>query len=137
MAVALLLACCLTGCSRASENASSDYVEPATVEDIPGSPMRRVVLTALAAQRLDIQTQPVAKAAGGSAVPVRAIVYDPAGRGWVYTNPAPLTYVRAAITVDHVDGDLAVLRTGPPVGTAVVTVGGQELLGTEYRVGEE
>jgi hypothetical protein len=135
--VAVLVVAGLTGCTRSTEGAAGDYVAPATVEDIPGSAVRRVVLTALAAQRLDIRTEPVAKAAGGPAVPVQAIVYDPTGRSWVYTNPAPLTYVRAAIAVDHVDGELAVLRTGPPVGTAIVTVGGQELLGTEYGVGEE
>jgi hypothetical protein len=70
-------------------------------------------------------------------VPVPALVYDPEGSSWVYTNPAPLTYIRAAVVVDHVEGDNAILRTGPPLGTAVVSVGAQELLGAEYGVGEE
>src|SRR6266705_6311248 len=124
--LALLAAACLTGCTRAADTGANDHVQPATVEDISGSPVRRVVLTALAAQRLDVQTQPVAAAPGGgplTAVPVRALVYDPAGRSWVYTNPQPLTFVRAAVVVDHVEADRAVLRDGPPVGTAIVTVG--------------
>ena len=115
-------------------------MQPATVEDIPGSPVRRVVLTALAAQRLDVQTQPVAAAPGGgplTAVPVRALVYDPAGRSWVYTNPQPLVYVRHRLTVDAIQGDTATLSEGPPVGTTVVTVGAAELYGTEVGVGEE
>jgi hypothetical protein len=116
------------------------------VEDIPGSPVHKLTLTELAVQRLDVQTQPVAGAPGAApapgtvplaAVPVRALVYDPEGRSWVYTSPAPLTFVRAPVVLDHVEADLAVLKQGPPLGTDVVTVGAPELLGTEYGVGEE
>src|SRR5437879_7422436 len=93
LAAASLAAASLAGCTQAADTGANDYVQPATVEDIPGSPVRRVVLTALAAQRLDVRTQPVATAPGGGplgAVPVRALVYDPEGRSWVYTNPQPL-----------------------------------------------
>ena len=37
----------------------------------------------------------------------------------------------------RIDGDAAMLSSGPPVGTAVVTVGSQELFGTEYDVEED
>ena len=67
-------------------------------------------------------------------MPLAAVLYDKNGDSWVYTNPSPLTYVRQPVVIDHVDGDSAVLRSGPPAGTAVVTVGGAELLGTEYVV---
>ena len=34
-----------------------------------------------------------------------------------------------------IDGDVAVLSSGPPVGTRIVTVGVAELFGTEFGVG--
>ena len=136
LAVAVL-ATGLSGCARPAQAAPDAYVAPAQVVDIPGSQARKVTLTALAVQRLDIRTTPVASAGKLTAVPVPALVYDPEGRGWVYTNPVYLTYLRVPVTVDHVAGDLAVLRSGPATGTPVVAVGAQELLGTEYGVGEE
>jgi hypothetical protein len=63
-----------------------------------------------------------------------AVLYDDNGVSWVYTSPESLTFVRQRVVIDHVDGDNAVLRSGPPPGTPVVTVGGAELLGTEYVV---
>ena len=45
-----------------------------------------------------------------------------------------ITHDLPQVVIDHVDGDNAVLRSGPPAGTSVVTVGGAELLGTEYVV---
>jgi|SRR5947199_4224568 len=65
-------------------------------------------------------------------VPTSSVLYDAKGKTWVYINPAPLVFVRHAITVDHIDGDRVVLSDGPAPGTAVVTVGAAELLGTEY-----
>ena len=65
-------------------------------------------------------------------VPTSSVLYDAKGKTWVYTNPEPLVFVRHAISVDHVDGDRVVLSDGPLPGTAVVTVGAAELLGTEY-----
>jgi hypothetical protein len=52
----------------------------------------------------------------------------------VYTNPEPLVFLRSPITIDYIDGDLAVLSEGPAVGTAVVTLGAAELFGTETGV---
>jgi hypothetical protein len=52
----------------------------------------------------------------------------------VYTNPAPLTFVRALIVVDHIDGDQAVLSQGLDSGTSVVTLGVSELYGAETGV---
>ena len=36
---------------------------------------------------------------------------------------------------DSIQGDLAVLAAGPPVGATVVTAGAAELFGTEFGVG--
>ena len=65
-------------------------------------------------------------------VPHAAVLYDAKGKTWVYTNPEPLVFVRHAVSVDYIDGDRVVLSDGPAPGTAVVTVGASELLGTEY-----
>ncbi len=64
-----------------------------------------------------------------------AVIYDVRGATWVYTSPAPNTFVRARIEVDYIDGELAILNDGPSVGTQVVTVGGGILHGTEFGVG--
>ena len=69
-------------------------------------------------------------------VPYAAVLYDAQGKTWVYTNPEPLVFVRQSIQIDTVVGDETRLLAGPPVGTAVVTVGGAELYGTEFGVGK-
>jgi hypothetical protein len=108
------------------------------VEPIEGSEFKRVVVTEKAAKRLDIQTASVrqeeANSAQRLAVPYAAVLYGLHGETWVYTNPETLAYVRAPITVDYIDGDTAYLLAGPPIGTAVVTVGGAELYGAETGV---
>jgi hypothetical protein len=55
-----------------------------------------------------------------------------------YVNTAAGTYQRKPITVAEIDGQTVLLSAGPAAGTAVVTVGAAELLGTEYDIsGEE
>jgi hypothetical protein len=88
-----------------------------------------------------VRTVSVTPERGGPAVPTPAIsyaavVYDPDGGTFTYTNPRPLVYVRHKIVVDDIEDDLAYLRRGPPVGTRVVTVGAGELLGVEEGVQE-
>jgi hypothetical protein len=142
VAVSIVAGLALTGCSRTSgeEATGSDL---ASVEPIEGTTVSRVTLTAGAAERLDIQTAAVRSlivAGGGTSpdvIPYAAVLYDPNGQTWAFTNPEPLVFIRQPITVDHIEGDVAVLSSGPPLGTAVVTVGAAELLGTEYGVGEE
>jgi len=70
-------------------------------------------------------------------VPYAAILYDTQGHTWVYTNPASLTFVRTPITVDNIEGGEAVLSAGPPPGSVVVTVGAEELYGSETEFEEE
>lgn len=108
---------------------------PAQVKSIPGTDTKAVVLTERAAQRLDIQTAPVAL--GHSLViPYAAVMYDVDGATWVYVNPEPLVYVRHQIVVNLIAGDQAMLSSGPPVGTTVVTRGAAELFGVEFGVGQ-
>lgn len=67
-------------------------------------------------------------------VPYAAVLYGVHGETWVYTNPEPLVFVRSPITIDYIEGDLAILSEGPEVGTAIVTIGAAELFGTETGV---
>ena len=129
----------LTACA-AKTTESSTSSPPARVERIGETDFSRVILTAEASKRLDIQTAPVrdAQVRGKlrKVVPYASVFYDLNGATWVYTNPEPLTFVRARISVDYLDVDMAVLSDGPTSGTQVVTVGSPELYGTEFGVGQ-
>ena len=141
----LIIASLLTAVACTATSSRATKEEPATVEPIEGTDLSRVILTAKASERLGIETALVRQAevgpAGGEAalrkvIPYAAVLYDPNGNTFVYTNGEPFTFVRAPITVDYIEGELAILHDGPPSGTAVVTVGAAELYGTEFGVGK-
>ncbi len=130
----------LAGCG----SATPAEVPPAKVTPIAGSQVQRLQLTGQAIQRLGIAVQSVRTApakgqtGGREVIPYSAVVYDTDGSTWTYANTAARTYVRQPITIAAIQGNIAVLSAGPPVGTEVVTVGAAELLGTEYDIsGEE
>src|SRR6266581_2617264 len=137
VALLQLAACGPTLASSLSKKGGEGADAPARVEHIAGTGLSRVILTAQAANRLGIQTTPVRDAQVRGAlrkvVPYSALIYDLHGDTWVYTNPEPLTFVRAYVSVDYIDGDLAVLSNGPPSGTEVVTIGAPELYGAEFE----
>jgi hypothetical protein len=89
--------------------------------------------TAHVGQRLRVQ---LAEKGGSErkTVPYSAVIYWIDGGAWVYTQIAPLTFVRAPIDIDEVLGNVVILKSGPPAGTRVVSVGGEELLGTEFQI---
>ena len=101
MVVALIFAGLLAACTTGPATGEKD--EPAIVERIEGTNFDRVILTARAAERLDIQTIPVGEAAvqpdgiGGreplprKIVPYSAIIYDANGNTFVYISPEPQT----------------------------------------------
>ena len=136
--ILILAALPLAACGQAP--AASTKIQPATVEKNADTGLNRLVLTEKAAQRLAIQTTPVREEqVSGSqhkVIPYAALIYDLKGATWTYTNPAPLTFVREAVTVDHIEGNKVVLTQGPAVGTAVVTVGVAELYGTDTGIGK-
>ena len=68
-------------------------------------------------------------------IPYSAVMYDVSGDTWVYTNTEPLVFIRHRVTIQHIDGEMAVLKDGPATGTEVVTVGAAELFGAETGVG--
>jgi hypothetical protein len=129
----------LAGCATATPAETP----PALIKPVAGSQIPQLQLTERAVQRLGIVTQPVRpiKTAGQPAretIPYSAVVYDTDGSTWTYVNTAARTYERKPITVTEIDGEIAQLSAGPAAGTAVVTVGAAELLGTEYDIsGEE
>jgi hypothetical protein len=124
-----------------ADTAEAQHFQAAKLEPVPGTKLSRVTLTADAMRHLGIQTGTVRDGQIGGkpklVVPYTAVLYDPAGVAWVYTNPAPLTYQRQRITVEAVQGDSAALSEGPAPGTTIVVVGSAELYGTELRVGSD
>ena len=129
---AALVACAVVwlapaGCATTPADAPAE--EPATVEAAPGSEVSKVTLTQDAVDRLGIKTEPV-----GATIPLSAVFYDKDGKTWTFTNPEPRSYIREPVTIASVSGQEATLQSGPAPGTAVVTVGGAELLGAEYGV---
>jgi hypothetical protein len=126
----------VSACGSSSSDGNGDP-DPATVEAVKGTDVNRVTLTAEAAKRLGIETARVReRSARRTVVPYGAVLYSADGTTFTYTSPVPRVFVRAPITVARIDGDEAILRRGPPVGTQVVTVGSQELYGSEYEVEE-
>ena len=154
-----VLALVLTGCAKAKSRpeAATTTEKAATVVAIPGTDRVQIRLTNQAEKRLALQTgtvgdasvpaRPAAPAADGSVapappprvrrvIPFSAVMYAPTGAAYAYQVDGPHLYERTPITVDYVAGDLAVLSSGPPPGTSVVTVGAAELSGAEFGVGE-
>lgn len=114
-------------------------VVPATLEEIPGSDIKRVTLTQRAVERIDLHTgkvdQAVVRGELRTVVPYASIIYTPNGGTWVYTSPKDRTFVRQAIDVDFIEGDHVVIKSGPPVGTTIATIGVAEVYGAEFEVG--
>jgi hypothetical protein len=131
----LLLTLVLSACGGTAEEDAAE--SPAAVEQIKGTELNRVTLTAEAAKRLDVQTVAARSDGKRTVIPYAAVLYDPDGRTWTYTSPEQLVFVRKDINVDRIDGDAAILNAGPSPGTAVVTVGADELWGVEYGGIEE
>ncbi len=67
-------------------------------------------------------------------VPYSAIIYDPSGRTYAFTNTAPLTYVEVPVSIDHLSGNSAYLVKGPKPGSRVVSVGAEELFGVQSGI---
>ena len=117
--------------------AESEKPAPATLEEVGDGEIGRITLTEDAARRLDIQTATVeAGASSALQVPFDAVIYQPDGTTWVYASPDALVFKREPIDVERIDGDVALVRSGPAAGTPVVTVGAAELWGFEFGVGK-
>ncbi|MEY8689858.1 MAG: hypothetical protein AB9M53_08270 [Leptothrix sp. (in: b-proteobacteria)] len=132
----------LAACSRTAAAPKEDEPSPVKVEHLDGAVPSRVTLTEEAVKRLDIHTAAVGDAAASKGeqrrvIPYAAVLYDTEGNTWTYANPEANVYMRNRIVVDHIDGDNAVLSAGPATGMAVVTIGAEELFGSESEFEEE
>jgi hypothetical protein len=123
----------LAGC-RQVEEATPEVHQPATLEEVAGLETLRVSFDQEAADRVSLRTAEVRGAARGSVVPYDALIYDAQGVAWVYVSPKPLVFQRARVAVDHVTGGTVWLRSGPPPGTRVVTVGSTQVYGAELDI---
>lgn len=123
----------LSGCGARATEGETPEKSPAKVEHLQGANPTRVTLTEDAAKRLDIQTAP----AQVDAIPFAAVLYDTEGHTWVYTNPESLVFLRTPVVIDHVEGDQAFLSKALPNGSKVVTIGAEELYGSETEFEEE
>lgn len=81
-------------------------------------------------QRLGVSL-PLADATDGLTVPWAAVVIDIHGGTWVYERVGLRKYARRRVVVCHTAGADAVLASGPPAGTPVVTAGVQQLFAAE------
>lgn len=128
----------LSACSP--ETKAVEKVEPVILVPITGKNFNEITLTALAAERLDIQTSFVTEeqinGTSHIVVPYSSLIYDINGDTWVYINSAPLTFHREAIIVDFIEGDMVVILDGPPVGTEVAIQGVAQLYGVDTGVGQ-
>jgi hypothetical protein len=125
----------------AAAGSTPDGAQPAAIEPFGRSGVNRVVLTEQAAERLGIQTAPARKALVGrrlrTVIPYSALIYGPNGEAWTYTKLASFTFVRRRIRIGAIDGDNAVTSSGVRPGAQVVTVGGEELFGSEIEFAED
>ena len=128
-----LIALSVTACTHGDEETGPKYA-PATLGSADAAGVKTVTFTADAAQRVRLQTGPVAAAGRGVAINYAALIYDKKGQSWVYTVPQPLTFVRMKVTVDRVEENRATLSVGPAPGSRVVTTGAAEVYGAELDI---
>ncbi len=135
----LLIVATLFSAAACSNESEYVYEAPATVEEV-GPDLWRVVLSEDGANRTGIETTTVGESSiegtDRMVIPYSSVIYHFDGTTWTYSNPSPLTFLREAIEVDYIEGTEAVLLSGPPLGTTIVTVGAAELYGVEFGVGK-
>lgn len=122
-----------SACSEVEEGTSDGY-EPATLESVDGADGKLVKFTAEGAERTGLQRATVRQSGNHRVVPYVSLVYDGAGKTYVYTSPRPLTFLRAEVQVRRVQRNRVLLVGGPPAGTDVVTVGAAEVYGAELEI---
>jgi hypothetical protein len=129
----VLVALALPACSEVEEGSSGGY-EPATLEVVDGADVTRVTFTEEGAGRTDLRTARVRRSGKHRVVPYASLIYDGAGKAYVYTSPRPLTFVRAEVQVGRIERDRVLLVAGPPAGSDVVTTGAAEVYGAELEI---
>jgi hypothetical protein len=121
------------GCAEI-ESVTAEPYEPAALESTGPDKPARVILTEEAVDRVALQTTEVKASGKDLTVDHAALVFDKAGKPWVFSVVGPRTYVRATVTIKDVQDNVVTLSAGPPAGTQVVTVGAIELWGAELGI---
>jgi hypothetical protein len=121
------------GCAEI-ESVTAEPYEPAALESTGPDKPARVILTEEAVDRVALQTTEVKALGKDLTVDHAALVFDKAGKPWVFSVVGPRTYVRATVTIKEVQDNVMTLSAGPPAGTQVVTVGAIELWGAELGI---
>ncbi|MFF0557633.1 efflux RND transporter permease subunit [Streptomyces sp. NPDC004266] len=133
------------GDSQPSAASAAEHSEqpPAEIEKVPEGEIPRLTLAEDTITRLHLTTEPLRQAPLDGAgpprtlIPLKAVVYDPEGETFAFTNPKPFVYVRTPVELGQFGKDHAVVKSGLAPGTHVVTVGAAELLGIEYETDGE
>lgn len=126
------------GCAKSAEEPEGTPAAQTTA--VQESEIERITLTEDAIHAVGIETAPVSLDSASArlrVIPLTALIYDPQGMPWTYTQTAARTYLREPVVIAKIGGGNVYLSDGPAVGTPVVTVGASELLGVEYGVGAE
>jgi hypothetical protein len=121
------------GCAEI-ESVTAEPYEPAALEATGPDKPARVILTEEAVDRVALQTTEVKALGKDLTVDHAALVFDKAGKPWVFSVVGPRAYVRATVTIKEVQDNVVTLSAGPPAGTQVVTVGAIELWGAELGI---
>ena len=121
------------GCAEI-ESVTAEPYEPAALESTGPDKPARVILTEEAVDRVALQTTEVKASGKDLTVDHAALVFDKAGKPWVFSVVGPRTYVRATVTIKEVQDNVVTLSAGPPAGTQVVTLGAIELWGAELGI---
>jgi hypothetical protein len=137
LAAAMVTAPVLAGCGPSPGVTAGE--EPAALEAIPGSDVKKVVFTEDGNEAIGVKTAAVTAGPGEGqlSLPYAAVIYYKDGSTWTYTVPEERSYVRQPVTVASISGDVATLTSGPPAGTSVVVVGAPEILGAELEIDGE
>jgi hypothetical protein len=130
---AALLALVAAACGGTVQSGAS--AQPVVLEHVPGTQTTRITLSAPEARRLEIRTARVEKSGTHLVIPYAAVLYSATGRAWAYVSTRVRTYERRPIVVTRVDGDRALLASGPPAGARVVAAGAMELFAAERAPG--
>ena len=120
----------LSACGGGQIPVTGEKIAPSKLEPIEGSELSRVLLTEKAAERIGVETVPVK----GLVIPYSAVIYDTKGNTWIYTNPAPLTYVRELVVISSIEDDNVLLSKALESDAPIVTVGVAEIYGAETGV---
>jgi multidrug efflux pump subunit AcrA (membrane-fusion protein) len=131
---AVVAVAALSACSEVESTSAPGY-EPSKLHEVEGSDVKQVTLTPEGAKRTGLRTAAVRRSGDHRVVPYSALIYDGEGRTFVYTSPQPLTFLRAPVVVDRIEGDRVLLTRGPEAGRRVVTTGAAEVYGSELEIG--